>query len=79
MLREKSQQIEDSLAGLPDTLQIVAYARETYPADKDVTKKSRKLYTAVLTAVWGMIKYLEKNPGSKSCCNLRLGLLETDN
>ena len=79
LLREKSQQIEDSLAGLPDTLQIVAYARETYPTDQNVTKKTRKLYTAVLTAVESMARYLEKNPGSKPSYNLKLDLLETDN
>jgi hypothetical protein len=79
LLREKSQQIEDSLAGLPDTLQIVAYARETYPAEKDIIKKTRKLYTAVLTAVESMAKYLEKNPGSKCSYNLKLDLSGTDN
>ncbi|KAH8802529.1 hypothetical protein F5884DRAFT_802263 [Xylogone sp. PMI_703] len=65
LLRERSNQIDEILNELPDTLQLVAYARETYPTHEKLAAKTQKLYAAILGAVERMAIYLRQPPGSK--------------
>lgn len=58
MLRETREQILHSLNSVPQTVDFVEHARETFVTDKPLQDKTIDLYISILCAVDGLVAYL---------------------